>query len=410
MMYIAFSNLNLSSRGPTNRFEPALNGMSSHSIKHSFFVLMLRALFGERKANSFQGLIGIRMWNRLCGTIRALERKLKAFRNTDGHWNVWTDEWSSEVQNVVDRCWIESDNLYQRATKMLESVRKAESPSLLHDALLHWRRNDAYENSWREMLRSCREVVREFMQYCETCTAMDKKRTWGACAAAVYLIDKKMQTETALKICKELGAITIDDLEGVNRENIYGDVAKELVGLSLSESEKGELNQICDTARAEAAGAKAKADAEAAAAKAAAAKLEVIMSKSRAEPEEMGEGTYSGEKLEGRRHGRGFMFYKNNDTYYGEWRNDKMNGLGEFKKNVGGLQEYDWEFYGKFKDDRPVSGTLKKRGEHWGLQIDVKKEVNVREWDPFERKEDISTLLQQMQELHMQDVCGIDRW
>lgn len=138
---------------------------------------------------------------------------------------------------------------------------------------------------------------------------MDKKRTWGACAAAVYLIrDNKMQTETALKICKELGAITIDDLEGVNRENIYGDVVTDHAGLSLSESEKGELNQICVTARAEAAGAKAKADAEAAAAKAAAAKLEVIMSKSRAEPEEMGEGTYSGEKLEGRRHGRGFMF------------------------------------------------------------------------------------------------------
>lgn len=112
--------MSIYARSRPRRSAGALNGMSSRSIKHSFFLWMLLALFGGRKAKSFEGLIGIRMWNRICDTIITLDLKLDGFRNTDGHWNVYTDDWSSDVHNVVDRCWNESDNLYQRATKMLE--------------------------------------------------------------------------------------------------------------------------------------------------------------------------------------------------------------------------------------------------------------------------------------------------
>jgi hypothetical protein len=69
---------------------------------------MLRALFGERKAKSFEGLIGIRMWNRLCGTISTLEEKLSGFKKKI-FWHVYVVEWIHEVQEVVDRSWIKSE-------------------------------------------------------------------------------------------------------------------------------------------------------------------------------------------------------------------------------------------------------------------------------------------------------------
>jgi hypothetical protein len=73
---------------------------------------------------------------------------------------------------------------------------------------------------------------------------------------------------------------------------------------------------------------------------------------------------------------------KKNDTYYGNWENDKMNGIGEFKKNVRNKRGYDWEFYGKFIDNCPKSGRLRKV-EDYHSTVDVEGGVTIFEWIPF---------------------------
>jgi len=77
------------------------------------------------------------------------------------------------------------------------------------------------------------------------------------------------------------------------------------------------------------------------------------------------------------------MFYKTKDTYYGNWRDDKMNGIGLFRKNVRGETEYDWEFYGKFIDNCPKSGRLQKPTENQGLLMNVEGGEDIFVWNPF---------------------------
>jgi hypothetical protein len=90
-------------------------------------------------------------------------------------------------------------------------------------------------------------------------------------------------------------------------------------------------------------------------------------------------GTYTGAMEHGKRHGQGIMIYNNKDTYEGEWNNDKMNGRGEFKKNVRDTR-FDWEFYGDFKDNYPTRGRLEKNGETW--QFPDMSGINIFDWIP----------------------------
>jgi hypothetical protein len=74
---------------------------------------------------------------------------------------------------------------------------------------------------------------------------------------------------------------------------------------------------------------------------------------------------------------------RNCDTYDGEWENDEMNGIGSFKKNVRSETDYDWEFDGKFIDNCPRFGRLRKAKDYQGSTVDVKERVTIFEWIPF---------------------------
>ena len=61
-------------------------------------------------------------------------------------------------------------------------------------------------------------------------------------------------------------------------------------------------------------------------------------------------GTYSGDELNGDRHGFGIYYYSNGDIYEGEWKNNFQNGKGIYKYGP----KSDWagdEYNGTFKDD-----------------------------------------------------------
>ena len=94
-------------------------------------------------------------------------------------------------------------------------------------------------------------------------------------------------------------------------------------------------------------------------------------------------GTYTGGMRDGKRHGQGTMIYNNKDTYEGEWDNDKMNGRGEFKKNVRGTR-FDWEFYGDFIDNYPIRGRVVQRPDGEPTQKDGKPGINIFDWKPYE--------------------------
>ncbi len=61
---------------------------------------------------------------------------------------------------------------------------------------------------------------------------------------------------------------------------------------------------------------------------------------------------YEGERLDGKRHGKGTFTWKNGDKYTGQWENDEMHGEGTFQ----------WESE-PHKGDK-YSGSWKKRHMH----------------------------------------------
>jgi hypothetical protein len=185
-----------------------------------------------------------------------------------------------------------------------------------------------------------------------------------------------MELETALKICKELGATKIQHLLDIKQNDIYGDAKIDYGGLSIPISEKNELHQIWLAAHREVEVARAKTEL-------ADLKQRVTPKIPGIQPKEMDEGTYTGQLRDGKRHGEGFMFYKNNDTYYGTWKDDKMNGIGHFQKNVNSETGYDWEFHGKFINNCPKSGRLQHSTDIQGLLLDVKEDVTIFNWIPF---------------------------
>jgi hypothetical protein len=331
----------------------------------------VRKIFGDRKPKSFEGIIGRRMWSDCRPVIVALENGSDNFSPTVHFGSSWTyygrvvvDEWKKKTSDL---------DLYQRATKMHDNLKTAKSK--LGDDFFNASQYADYENRCRSLISDCETQIEKFIAYCETLSDMDKSQTWNSCELAVYLIDHKMEIETALEICKELGATKIQHLLDIKQNDIYGDAKIDYGGLSIPISEKNELHQIWLAAHREVEVARSEAEL-------ASLKIRVTPKIPGAQSEEMDEGTYTGEKMNGKRHGQGFMFYKNYDTYYGNWENDKINGIGEFKKNVRNKKGYDWEFYGKFIDNCPISGRLQKV-EDYHSTVDVKESVTIFEWIPF---------------------------
>lgn len=64
---------------------------------------------------------------------------------------------------------------------------------------------------------------------------------------------------------------------------------------------------------------------------------------------ELPEGIYTGQMLDGQRHGSGVMRYNNGDSYSGQWQNDQRHGSGVWRdKNREVIHA------GKFEYDKPV--------------------------------------------------------
>lgn len=325
----------------------------------------VRKIFGDRKPKSFEGIIGKKMWNDCRSVFNKLQLDIDNFsppHYIDSNWTSYgqyaVNEWKKQTSDL---------DLYKRATKMRDNLKTAKSK--LSDDFRFASQHADRETHYYNLISDCETQIEKFIAYCKTLSDMDKNQTWNSCELAVYLINKEMKTETALEICKELGATKIQHLLEIKENDIYG-------LSSLSIPEQNELHQIWLNTHREVEVARAEAEL-------AYLKFRVTPKKPGAESEEMKEGTYTGQKMNGKRHGEGFMFYKNHDTYYGNWENDKMNGIGEFKKNVKSETDHDWEFYGKFNDNCPISGRLRKLKDYQGSTVDVTENVTIFDWDPF---------------------------
>lgn len=94
-------------------------------------------------------------------------------------------------------------------------------------------------------------------------------------------------------------------------------------------------------------------------------------------------GTYDGEMLNGKRHGKGRMTYANGDWYDGNWQNDNMSGIGEFSN-----EKDKWTFYGRFKDNNAVEGSWTDTSDNGhdtsdtSKQVDTNEERNIFEYKP----------------------------
>lgn len=62
---------------------------------------------------------------------------------------------------------------------------------------------------------------------------------------------------------------------------------------------------------------------------------------------------YTGEVVDGKRHGKGKLVWRNGDIYEGDWRDDKRHGKGIFVWTSGNLYEGDWR-----NDERHGKGKL----------------------------------------------------
>ncbi len=315
------------------------------------------------------------MWSDCRPVIHALQEGIDNFSPTVFIGSQWTyygrlvvDEWKNKTSDL---------DLYQRVTKMHVNLSTAQQE--LWQDFRNATAYAKYEKQYEDLIFKCKKEIEKFMEYCNTISNLDKDQTWNSCELAIYLINKEMKTETALEICKELGAIKIQHLLQINQNDIYGDDAKiDYGGLSLTISEKNELHQIWLVAHREVEVARAEAQ------------LADLKEKLRPkipgiQPKDMNEGTYTGQLLDGKKHGNGFMFYKNCDTYDGKWENDKMNGIGNFKKNVRSETDYDWEFEGQFINNCPQYGRLRnqKAKDYQGSTVDVTGGVTIFEWSPF---------------------------
>lgn len=70
-------------------------------------------------------------------------------------------------------------------------------------------------------------------------------------------------------------------------------------------------------------------------------------------------GTYSGDFVGGRRQGHGVMTFNNHDMYDGEWKDDKMEGIGKYRFHDGKFH-FIATFEGKFMNSKPNGlGRLK---------------------------------------------------
>ena len=213
-----------------------------------------------RRKKSFERLTGIRMWNRFGKKINVLENALLdnregIFNRTSGFFRNTNTDWAVGVDHAVHQFYMSAPelDLRFRTTSLLTLLKEAREK-------LNWacpQSNKYYPcaQDWHIIISDCETVMLKYIEYCNEISALDTKKTWASCELAVYLTHKQMEQETAVKICKELGAIKKEHLTQINQNDIYGDVKDDYAGLSLSISEKNELHQIWLTARAESVGA-----------------------------------------------------------------------------------------------------------------------------------------------------------
>ena len=67
-----------------------------------------------------------------------------------------------------------------------------------------------------------------------------------------------------------------------------------------------------------------------------------------------GEGSYEGDKVGGKPHGRGYV-EADDITYVGDWHHGKPHGLGVFEKG-------DMAYVGEWRDGKPLTGVLTWEG------------------------------------------------
>jgi hypothetical protein len=82
--------------------------------------------------------------------------------------------------------------------------------------------------------------------------------------------------------------------------------------------------------------------------------------------------------------GHAHVIFRNKDTYKGGWTDGKMNGYGTFRKNEVQKNQYEWQFYGQFKDDCATSGQLSTPLDPDGeARLHGSGKKPVYEWIPF---------------------------
>jgi len=63
--------------------------------------------------------------------------------------------------------------------------------------------------------------------------------------------------------------------------------------------------------------------------------------------------SYEGEWLDGKRSGKGILYYRSGDRYEGEWKDDKYHGKGEFVwYGESGSMKYKYHYIGEWVDGR----------------------------------------------------------
>lgn len=62
------------------------------------------------------------------------------------------------------------------------------------------------------------------------------------------------------------------------------------------------------------------------------------------------DGTYCGDRVDGKRHGNGTFVFVNGDIYSGEWQDDMPNGYGQYIAT-------NWTFTGSFTNGLNAKGV-----------------------------------------------------
>jgi hypothetical protein len=202
---------------------------------------------GFKKPKSFEGIIGKKMWNSCSPEIDAWyeEKNFRLYPITEyfetNSVSSFRRSWTRFCVIVHDKFYKKQSslNLHQRATAIHDLLSQAENE--LYEAFSDYSKYTSEKYHLRGLIRNCERKIDAFIEYCKTISEIDENNTWGSCALAIHLTDNGMEKETAIKLCKELGTPKKEDLLEIQQNDIYGDVATNYTGLSLTISEKNEL-------------------------------------------------------------------------------------------------------------------------------------------------------------------------